>query len=178
LIVAIENPEMETILMLKLIRVRLIFWSLLTLVLTIIISPVSYAGGRFIVKDKVIIDTKTKIVWARDANIANNHVTHQEALQFINQMNNKKYAGFSKWELPSDSDFDQSFDHRRYRPNMESYNKRKLQRIGFRKVKDYYYIGPGAVVYPRGGVATQMVSPVKGSDMPGDYGYLWPICRK
>jgi len=151
--------------------------ALLVFFLLIALPSESNAGTRFIVKDKVIIDTKAKIVWTRNANIPNKHVTWQEALQIIKDMNNKKYAGYNNWELPSDRDFDQSFDHRRYRRDMESFNARKLRTIGFKNVKNYYYMGADTFTYPRGAVVTQMTNPIKGSDVPGDYGYLWPISR-
>lgn len=155
-----------------------ILQQLIILLMLLSLSTVSYADSRFVVKDKVIIDTKTRVVWARDANMPNKHVTYQEALNYLKKLNDKKYGGYNKWELPTVSDFDDSFDHCRYRPNMESYNRRKYNKIGFRKVSNYYYLTCNVVRYPRGAEVTIMSSPTKCGQQYSEYGDLWPICRQ
>jgi len=56
---------------------------------------------RFIFSDLTVSDKKTKLMWTRDANIASKRMEWNDAVKFIESLNQEKYAGYSDWRLPS-----------------------------------------------------------------------------
>ena len=147
-------------------------------ILSIISPTICSAGERFKVKKNVIIDTKTKVIWLRDANTTKTQIKREDALILLSKMDSNKYAGCSDWVFPRDADFDESFNHRYYRPDMKNYNRKNLQRIGFKNVKDYSYFSTGYIDYPRGLRVYGTVNPIDGSDGYSNFAYFWPICRQ
>ncbi len=60
-------------------------------------------------KEGVVLDTKTGLMWARDANIADRKMNWFEAMTWAQQLN---YAGYSDWRLPSKEELETLVDNR------------------------------------------------------------------
>lgn len=58
------------------------------------------AGQRFIFRDHVVEDTQTRLFWARNANPAESRMSWDDANDYITNLNQQKFAGFSDWRLP------------------------------------------------------------------------------
>lgn len=70
--------------------------------LFVIAAIVSVAAGQRFVenKDGTVKDTKTGLVWTRDANIAGKGMIWPDALAFVNGLNKEAYLGRKDWRLP------------------------------------------------------------------------------
>lgn len=60
---------------------------------------------NFTFSDLTVLDKTTKLMWSRDANISANKMNLDDAFQFVKQLNEKKYAGYSDWRVPENVDF-------------------------------------------------------------------------
>jgi hypothetical protein len=56
---------------------------------------------RFSLRSQVVFDHLTGFTWPRDANLGEFPMTWQEALDFIAEMNRRKWSGFDDWRLPN-----------------------------------------------------------------------------
>ena len=68
---------------------------------------------RFVDKgDSTILDSKTGLVWAKEDSwpIAQDWLTFQEALQFVDDMNKSDYLGFHDWRIPEKEEIEKIFD--------------------------------------------------------------------
>lgn len=63
------------------------------------------AGERFIVTDLWVKDVETGLVWSRDANPAGRLMSWDDAVEFIEMLNKKNYAGHADWKLPDLDEF-------------------------------------------------------------------------
>lgn len=59
---------------------------------------------KYTFADLTVFDIKTKLMWIKDANIGGEGKRWRDALKFIENLNEKKYAGYSDWRLPSKED--------------------------------------------------------------------------
>jgi len=57
--------------------------------------------SRFKEQSDVILDTRTNLIWARNASLSDFPLTWKEALDFINTMNDSKLYGYNDWKLPN-----------------------------------------------------------------------------
>jgi len=62
-------------------------------------SGVSWPAPRFEVLDDVVLDRLTRLVWTRNANMAEFPLTWQEALDYVATMDRDNVFGFSDWRL-------------------------------------------------------------------------------
>lgn len=56
---------------------------------------------RFIFSDLTALDKTTKRSWTRNAHLAGKDLSWKRANDFINKINNDKYAGYDNWRLPT-----------------------------------------------------------------------------
>ncbi len=67
---------------------------------------------RFVDKgDGTILDNETSLVWAKEDSwpIAQDWLTFQEALQFVDERNKKDYLGFHDWRIPEREEIEKIF---------------------------------------------------------------------
>lgn len=62
---------------------------------------ISWPLNRFEHEDKIIQDKLTGLQWLRNANHAEFPFSWQEALDFVQDMNQQQYLGFSDWRVPN-----------------------------------------------------------------------------
>lgn len=72
------------------------------LVIILISAGVALAGEKRFIKNKdgTVTDTKTGLIWTRNANIAGKGMNWHEAMDFISELNQKAYLGYNDWRLP------------------------------------------------------------------------------
>jgi hypothetical protein len=61
----------------------------------------SWPNQRFSVQGDLIFDELTKLTWAKDANLAGFPLTWNESLAYVDNINQRKFFGYSDWKLPS-----------------------------------------------------------------------------
>jgi hypothetical protein len=71
---------------------------------------------RFSVKNGVVSDTQTGLMWTRDAAVDEFPLTWFEALAFITQLNERRYCGFTDWRLPNRRELFSLVSHRMINP--------------------------------------------------------------
>jgi curved DNA-binding protein CbpA len=93
---------------------------------------------RFVFSDLTVLDTETKLVWSRDANLPDRKMTWSEANEFIQLLNKQKYASYGDWRLPILKELE-TFVAFGKSQGIERNLDKLFNEIGFKNVKDYYY---------------------------------------
>ncbi len=74
------------------------------------------ADGRFLdLGDGTILDTKTRLMWMKQDywQMEKKWVSWYSAQEFVRRMNNKKFAGYNDWRLPTPEEAKALYDRRR-----------------------------------------------------------------
>ncbi len=93
---------------------------------------------RFIFSDLTVKDKETRLIWTRDANIADKEMTWKDAFKFVKKLNKQKYAGYSDWRLPTIEELKTLTHYAKGQGNKGYYND-LFNKIGFRNVEAYSY---------------------------------------
>jgi hypothetical protein len=64
----------------------------------------------------------TRLVWTRDANLAEFPMTWQEALQWVDKINSEQTYGFSDWRLPNRRELRSLVSHQTRRPPLPEHH--------------------------------------------------------
>ena len=75
-------------------------------------------NGRFEPDEKTVRDVKTGLTWCRDAAVSAFPLTWREAFEFIESLNNDRYAGFSDWRLPNRRELFSIVSHSHINPSL------------------------------------------------------------
>ncbi|MEK7772729.1 MAG: DUF1566 domain-containing protein, partial [Deltaproteobacteria bacterium] len=94
--------------------------------------------SRFIFSDLTVLDEKTKLMWTRDANIAEEEMNWHDASKFIESLNKEEYAGYSNWRLPSKDELRTLVEFVKGQGYTEGINEH-LNNIGFKNVQPNFY---------------------------------------
>jgi len=81
-------------------RMRACIVSCLTALQLLACLPVS-AAERFDLRDQVVRDRTSGLVWTRSANLPGKDLPLTEAREFIRKLNRQKHGGFADWRLPT-----------------------------------------------------------------------------
>jgi hypothetical protein len=60
----------------------------------------------YAVNKQTVVETRTKLMWTRNANIATKPMMHPDALKQIEKLNQERYAGYNDWRMPTLEDFE------------------------------------------------------------------------
>ena len=93
---------------------------------------------RFQFSDLTVLDKETGLMWTRDANIRGKGMTRADAFKFVEQLNKKKYAGFSDWRLPQKEELETLVNYAKAKGVKERINE-LLNEMGFKNVLPGYY---------------------------------------
>ncbi len=97
----------------------------------------SYAAGAewFVFSDLTATDKKTGLMWTKNANLAGEKITWNNAFKFIEKLNKQKYAGYSDWRLPTNGELQTlaAYAH----SNLTFYEL--FTKIGFENVQPGYW---------------------------------------
>ncbi len=80
---------------------------------------------RFVADENIVSDKLTSLIWMRDANLAQFPMTWQEALEWVDQINQEQMFGFSDWRLPNRRELRSLVSHQTRRPPL-------LNNVGYR----------------------------------------------
>jgi chemotaxis protein histidine kinase CheA len=69
--------------------------------------PVSDANGRFLNLEQVVIDTKTRLMWLKNANEPVRGMDMDEALKYVD---NFSFQGYRDWRIPTREDWKELID--------------------------------------------------------------------
>ena len=117
------------------------------------LASVSAPEPQLLVKritERVVTDKETGLVWTWEANIAGKPMDREDADYFIEQLNEKSYAGYKDWRLPTTSEL------KTLSKNMQSY------RLDFQNIQKNYW----AATFASG--SSDVVASVDMND-----GYAW-----
>lgn len=61
--------------------------------------------------DSTILDNDTGLIWSKEDSwpVAQDWLTFQESLQFVDEMNKKDYLGFHDWRIPEKEEIEKIF---------------------------------------------------------------------
>jgi len=84
--------------------------------------------AKILVKSELTVtDKRSGLMWVKNGNIVGERINYGEALSFISQLNENKYAGYKDWRLPTYDDFKSLFDTAK--KEAEQINKKPLKMI-------------------------------------------------
>lgn len=63
-------------------------------------------ASYYAVNKQTIVDTRTKRMWTRNANIPVKPMKHSDAENLIKKINQDRYAGYNDWRMPTREDFE------------------------------------------------------------------------
>jgi len=75
---------------------------------------------RFAVRDDLVTDILTDLVWARRANVTKQAVTWDQALLAIRGLNQDRFGGIGNWRLPNINELESLVDSRSHSPALSA----------------------------------------------------------
>lgn len=127
---------------------------------------------RFEFSDLTAKDKKTRLIWTKDGDLTVKPLTLAEAYDFIKQLNNKEYAGYSDWRLPTKEELQTLIDFAKSKGYNEHFYV-LFNNIGFKKLHmDFYWSSTAGILTTT--VTTFMVDGYMLDHMP-DKSYVWPV---
>lgn len=131
---------------------------------------------RFTLSKLTVLDKETRLMWARDANIAARKMKWDDAYEFIEKINRSGYAGYRDWRLPDKTELLTLLDYaksQRYTGNLQE----PLVRIGFTYVLDWYWSSTTGPAWDGtdGAWAVNMGSGHVGAHSKADGNNAWPV---
>jgi len=98
-------------------------------------------AGQWQVGELTMLDTKTKLMWTRNGNLAGKPMNWDNAHAYIQKLNNERYAGYSNWRLPDKEELE-TLTQRGKDAGYGSFEKKIsdfLNGLGFINVETTYY---------------------------------------
>jgi hypothetical protein len=65
-----------------------------------------FRASFYAVNKQTIVDTRTRLMWTRNANIPIKPMMYSDAEKMIKKLNQERFAGYSDWRLPTLEDFE------------------------------------------------------------------------
>lgn len=66
-----------------------------------------FRASFYAVNKQTIVETRTNLMWARNANIPIKPMKHNDAEKLIEKLNQTRFAGYNDWRIPSQKDFEE-----------------------------------------------------------------------
>lgn len=112
------------------------------MLLTVICSVSAFADdSRFIFSRKTVEDKRTGLTWMRDADLG--RLDWVGASGLVKRLNEKEYAGFNDWRLPSRDELDTLVTYARranYTGGADAFSPYQLlNQLGFNDTQNYWY---------------------------------------
>ncbi len=139
----------------------------------------SGAGQSFNVRDHVVEDSKNRLFWIRDANMAGYRMSWDDAGEYIKSLNRRQFAGYSDWRLP---DVDEIRNLTAAVQRLGGTNKQVigivtgLERAGFRNVQaSEYWTSSSSIFSETEAWYFSLADGSKGMGSKSLYRYVWPV---
>jgi len=65
-----------------------------------------FKASYYAVNRQTVVETRTRLMWTRNANISTKPMKHPEAVKLIEKLNQERYAGYNDWRMPTQEDFE------------------------------------------------------------------------
>jgi hypothetical protein len=65
-----------------------------------------FRASFYAINKQTVVETRTKLMWTRNANIPIKPMKHSDAEKMIRKLNQERYAGYNDWRMPTREDFE------------------------------------------------------------------------
>lgn len=65
-----------------------------------------FRASYFAVNRQTVVETRTELMWARNAAISAKPMRYQDAQKLVDGLNRQRYAGYNDWRIPTRDDFE------------------------------------------------------------------------
>jgi hypothetical protein len=65
-----------------------------------------FRAAYFAVNRQTVVETRTQLMWTRNANIPVRAMMYPDAQKHIEKLNRERYAGYNDWRIPTREDFE------------------------------------------------------------------------
>lgn len=126
--------------------------------------------------DGTVTDSKTGLMWTKNANLLEDTITFNEALEYIEGINEGKYQnfGYTDWRLPTLREFRNLIDYTKYIKKGHTlpggHPFQNVQSLKFYGEKSDSYLSNSE--YPR---FFSLYCTLVGRNIKSCYGYIWPV---
>ena len=127
-------------------------------------------------RDGTVTDSKTDLMWTKNANIPGDIMTFYEALDYIEGMNEGKYPnfGYTDWRLPTSSELQSLIDYTRYTKKGHrlptGHRFQNVQSLRLNDEKSISYLSNSE--FPR---FFSFYCRIVGHNVKSCYGYVWLV---
>jgi hypothetical protein len=124
---------------------------------------------RFTVREAVVIDRLTDLVWARNGNVVGKAVTWEQAFQEVQRLARNGYGGLRRWRLPSINELESLVDCRFHSPALSAGHPFEQVQEGYWSATTSFFETDWAwVLYLHKGACGV-------GHKPGKTFHLWPV---
>lgn len=120
---------------------RILLITVAVLLVALCSAPVFAGDSRFVISWKIVEDKRTGLIWTRAADFG--PLDWVEASDLVKKLNEKEYAGFKDWRLPSREDLETLVTYAirvGYTGGVDARTPFQLfNLIGFKDVQPYWY---------------------------------------
>lgn len=102
--------------------------------------PKSSPLARFRLDPQLITDTKSGLIWTRNADLPRRELTLKQAYEFVSRLNKQKYGGRSDWRVPTVKEFDDAFDFNIWKKDLATANKRLATNMRVANFRSGFYV--------------------------------------
>ena len=124
---------------------------------------------RFTAEHAWVRDTRTGLIWSKDANLAGRPLTWQETLSMVDALNREHFGGYRDWRLPNIRELESLVDLSSHSPALPTGHPFvNLQDAYWSSTTSVYELRYAWTLYSRDGI-------VGVGFKPGDDFFLWPV---
>lgn len=144
------------------------------------ISPSEgFKASNYAINKQTIVETRTGLMWTRNATIPAKPMTHADAEKLLLKINQDRYAGYDDWRIPTRADFEglvSSAKKEGWGTSFAHYIADYLSTCGFTRVQAGNYwtataSDDGPDNFYVANTWNGIIRPLAGSN----YYYLWPV---
>jgi hypothetical protein len=138
-----------------------------------------FRSSTYAINRQTVVETRTKLMWTRNANIPIKPMTFGDAEKMIQRLNQNRYAGYNDWRMPTREDFEGLVSlgaQEGWVTGVAHFIADYLATCGFSHIQPGYYWTATTAKADKGSFIVAntwngMMRPLSGSN----FYYLWPV---